>query len=155
MRRITILRALAALALVAGLATITATKHAVPTIYAASGCSIATLHGSYAAIQPAGFTTHHATTGSEVPWQVVGIFTFDGSGNTFAAYTAAVDGAIYQKQTSAGTYAVNPDCTGTISLTTGDAAGYAADLAISGSGAEMFGISTSAGDTATFDAKKQ
>ncbi len=156
MKRITIIRALAALAVVIALATVTTTsRHAVRAVYAASGCSNATLNSSYSFIQPAGFTTHNSTTGNEVPWQFVGVETFDGKANTTVSYTAAVDGAIYQNQASAGTYTVNSNCTGSLSFTEGDAAGLTFNIAISGGGAEVFAISTNSGDTATVVEKKQ
>ncbi len=156
MKRITIVPALAALAVVIALAAVgTISKHAVPAVYAAGGCSNATLNGNYSFIQPAGFTTHNSTTGNEVPWQFVGVETFDGKVKTTVSYTAAVDGAIYQNQASAGTYNVNPNCTGSLTFTEGDAAGLILNIAISGGGAEVFAISTNSGDTATVVEKKQ
>lgn len=156
MKRITIVRALAALAVVIALATvITKSRHAVPAVYAASGCSNAALNSNYGFIQPAGFTTHNAPTGNEVPWQFVGVETFDGKGNTIVRYTAAVDGAISQNQASAGTYNVNSNCTGSLAFTEGDAAGLTFDIAISGGGADVFAISTNSGNTATVIEKKQ
>jgi hypothetical protein len=127
-----------------------------PVVHAQSGCSNATLTGNYAAIQPAGFTTPgRSLKGAAVPWQVVGTFTLDGAGNVSASYTAAVNGTDYTSQTASGSYTVNSDCTASLSFTSGDAAGYAADLAIIRSGAELFGIAAGNGDTASFDAKKQ
>jgi hypothetical protein len=154
MKRITIIRALAALAVVIALAAVgTISKHAVPAVYAASGCSNATLNGNYSIIQPAGFTTHNSTTGNEIPWQFAGFATFDGKGAiTSTNYTAAVNGAIYPNQNYSGTYSVGSDCTGTLSL---PAIQYGANIYVIGSGAEFFGISSSLGDTASFDAKRQ
>ena len=114
-----------------------------------------TLNSNYSFIQPAGFTTHNSTTGNEVPWQFVGVETFDGKDKTTVSYTAAVDGAISQNQAAAGTYTVNSNCTGSLSFTEGDAAGLTFDIAISGGGAEVFAISTNSGDTATVVEKKQ
>ena len=150
-----ILSALAMTALAVLAIVTTKSEPIVPAVYASTGCTDATLTGHYAAIQPAGFTTLHSTTGREVPWQVVGVFTFDGKGSTSINYTAAVDGVVFTAQAAAGTYTVQSDCTGSLSLTTGDAAGYNANIVIRGGGAEVFGISTGAGDTASFDAKKQ
>jgi hypothetical protein len=50
---------------------------------------------------------------------------------------------------------VNPDCTGSISITTGPGAGVTFNTVIIGGGAELFGINTSAGFTSSVDAKKQ
>lgn len=157
MKRITVVRALAAaLAVVVALATVTTTsKHAVR-VYAAPGCSNATLNGNYAVIQPAGFTTHNSTTGNEVPWQFAGIAFFDGKGGGTTDYTAAVNGAIFFPNTPTLAYTVSTDtsgnCTGTLSLPAVD---YVANIYVVGGGAEVLGVSTSPGDTATFDAKKQ
>ena len=157
MKRITIIRALVALGVVLALATVTATsKHAERAVYAAGGCSNAILNGNYAVIQSAGFTTHNSTTGNEVPWQFAGFAFFDGKGTVTADYTAAVNGAIFPNQTPTGSYTLSTDssgnCTGTLSLPPVD---YTANIYVVGGGAEVFGISTNAGDTATFDAKKQ
>jgi hypothetical protein len=127
---------------------------AVPAVYAASGCSVATLNGNYGFIQPGGFTTHNSATGSEVPWQYVGIEAFDGKGNTNVNYTAAVNGATSTGQSSVGIYNVNSDCTGSLSFITGDAAGLNFNIVIVSGGAEVFAISTNAGDTATTIEKK-
>lgn len=156
MKRITIIRVLPALAVMIALAAATTiSRHAVPAVYAASGCSTATLNGSYVFIQPAGFTTRNSAVGSEVPWQFVGLETFDGKGNTTVNYTSAIEGAISQNQASTGTYTVKPDCTGSLSFTEGDAAGLTANIAISGAGADVFAISTNPGDTASVIEKKQ
>src|SRR4051794_21667231 len=77
------------------------------------GCSNATLRGSY------GFTS----TGTLLalppplagPFAEVGRQTFDGKGNTDATATASANGNI-AKLTLQGTYAVNPDCTGSMTL---------------------------------------
>jgi len=131
-------------------------KHGLPVVHAQSGCSVATLTGNYGFIQPAGFITPgHAVKGAEVPWQLAGIMAFDGAGDVSASYSGAINGTVFTNQTASGTYAVNSDCTGSLSFTSGDAAGYTANMAIIGGGAELFGVSTGTGDTASFDAKKQ
>lgn len=185
MKRIRTVSALAALAVVVALAIVsTRSKHTVPTVYAASGCSNATLNGNYALMQPAGFIAPGgSTTGSEVPWQFVGVANFDGQpqGHIQVVYTAVVNGAISGKdlqstpQTGVGVYTVSSEpnflepiselpCTGSISLRSGDAAGITANIVIVGGGAEVFGIitntggitsSTNAGGTASFHLKKQ
>ncbi len=133
---------------------------AVPAVYAAPPCSASTLTGSYAMIQPAGFTANgSSTTGGEVPWQFVGVATFDGNGGLNAKWTAAVNGVIsgsfFTRQAKGATYTVNSDCTGLISLNGPDAYGTI-DIVVIGSGAELFGIwDIPGGSTATFDAKKQ
>ena len=161
MKRITVRRALAALVVLAALAVVTTTsKKTVPAAYASTGCSDATLNGKYAVIQPAGFTAPGNGTATPVPWQFVGVTDFKGDGTLSAEWTAAVNGAISggppnPLQTSSGNYTVNSDCAGSLTLTGPNAAGSTANLVVIGGGAEIFGIWTNTGNTATFDAKKQ
>ncbi|PYX79850.1 MAG: hypothetical protein DMG70_26190 [Acidobacteria bacterium] len=50
------------------------------------------------------------------PRTAVGVFTFDGTGNLHnGVATSSLAGAV-ASETFSGTYAVNPDCTGTISV---------------------------------------
>ncbi len=173
MQRITVVRALAGLAVVVALAMVAITsKHTVPPVYAGSGCSAATLNGNYAVMQPAGFTANgNNTTGGEVPWQFVGVAYFDGHGNMAATYTATVNGAISFNNMDTGTYTLTAgnvlqslissapsECVGSITFGNGGSApGYTANIATVNGGAEIFGIyaPVSGGGTATFDLKKQ
>ena len=165
MKRITIVGALAAFVILAALAVATKTsERTVPTVYASQtvpGCTVATLNGNYAVMQPGGFTVSgNSTTGNEVPWQFVGVANFDGQGNIQVIYSAVVNGAFYSNQTGTGSYDLRSgpnfsECIGTINLPLGSDPGYAANIAVVGGGAEVFGISTNAGGTAAFDAKKQ
>lgn len=118
-------------------------------------CTNATLTGNYGYNFPGFVTPGRGTMGNEVPWAVVGVVTLDGAGNISNRYTAAINGVIYTGQTASGTYTVNSDCTGSITFTAGDAAGGTYNLVIIGGGTEFVGISTNAGNTASFDAKKQ
>ena len=76
-------------------------------------CSNASLQGSY------GFTS----TGTLLalppplagPYAEIGRQTFDGQGNTDGTATASADGNI-NNLTFLGTYVVNPDCTGSMTL---------------------------------------
>ena len=131
-----------------------ASKHSIPSAYASTGCSVATLSGHYAFIQPAGLTARNST-GNEVPWQYVGIETSDGAGNTTVSYTAAVNGDIFTSQSAAGTYNVNSDCSGSLLFNSGNAAGLSANFVIASGGTEVFGLVTNSGDTASFVEKKQ
>lgn len=128
---------------------------ALPVVHAQSGCSAGTLTGNYAFSNP-GFTTPGSPVkGIEVPFAAVGVFAFDGAGNISTSYTFAFKGVVSQGLTSSGTYTVNSDCTGSISFTTGDAAGLNLNMVIIGGGTEIFGIETNPSFTGTFDAKKQ
>ena len=129
-------------------------KHGVPVVHAQSGCSVATLSGNYGFIQPAGFTRLHPKSPS-VPWQFEGLLTFDGSGNASATYATAVNGQVFTNQTTAGTYTVNSNCTGSLAWTSGDAAGLTYNFVIVNGGNDIFAVDTSSGDTASVILKKQ
>ena len=79
-------------------------------------CSIATLHGSF------GYTSTGTLLDSYVPAPYAGPFaevgrqTFDGKGNTNATATVSSNGNILQQATIQGTYTVNADCTGSMTL---------------------------------------
>jgi hypothetical protein len=151
-----IVNSLLALAVLAVLVIATTTSnHTVRPVYAQSGCTDATLAGNYA-FNGSGFTTpHKEKTGTEVPAAAAGVFTFDGAGNVSTVFTVSVNGGIEVGDTSSGTYTVNSDCTGTLSLTTGAVAGYDINFVMIGGGPEVFGVSTTPGVTQTLDLKKQ
>lgn len=136
-------------------------KHSVPTVYASSGCSVATLNADYA-FTDSGFA-HPREAGivpqaPEVPVAAVGVLMFDGAGNvSFPNLTLQINGSSVINSSSAGTgsYTVNSDCTGSISITSGSVAGVDFNMVIIGGGTEVFGTLTSPGNTQTFDAKKQ
>jgi hypothetical protein len=78
-------------------------------------CSNATLHGSF------GFTSTGTLLPAGVPppfagpYAEVGRQTFDGNGDTAATATISANGNII-KLTITGTYTVNPDCIGSMTL---------------------------------------
>jgi len=73
-------------------------------------CSNATLKGTFA-FTSTGFITPPAPAPAQ-PFAIVGTQTFDGNGDFTAAGTVSLNGKI-MPVTLAGTYTVNPDCTGT------------------------------------------
>jgi hypothetical protein len=153
-RMITSLLAMAVLAAVAMFAP--TAKHrftALPLVHAQSGCSNATLSGNYG-LTFQGFDIVRGGMNS-VPFAGAGVLGFDGGGNVSISLTTALNGQISPVDTSAGTYTVNSDCTGALSLTTGNAAGETLYLVIVSSGREVLGMSTLNTQTLTFDAKKQ
>jgi hypothetical protein len=84
-----------------------------PTAKAANkGCSNASLQGTFVYTSTGSIVTPPEIAG---PIGEVGAQTFDGGGNTTATATLSSNGTIVQL-TIAGTYAVNPDCTGTFTL---------------------------------------
>jgi hypothetical protein len=130
------------------------------TVYAQSACSNTTLNSNYAftdsGFADSGLFMRHARVkGTAVPVSAVGVLSFDGAGDvSFSSLTLVVNGGI-SSETGSGSYTVNSDCTGSISLTNGSIAGITFNMVIAGGGTEIFGILTSPGNTQSFDAKKQ
>jgi len=108
-------------------------------------CSNATLHGSF------GYTSTGTLLPSYVPPPFAGPFgevgrqTFDGNGNTDATATLSANGNI-NTVTIQGTYTVNPDCTGSMTLNVSplDATVHA-DFVIDDDGAELRVIGADSG----------
>lgn len=109
-------------------------------------CSIATLKGSF------GYTSTGTLLDSDVPAPYAGPFaevgrqTFDGKGNTNATATVSSNGNILQHATIRGTYTVNADCTGSMTLYVVQFQATAhADFVIDRDGAEIRAIGTDSG----------
>jgi hypothetical protein len=110
-------------------------------------CSNASLQGSF------GFTS----TGTLLalppplagPFGEIGRQTFDGQGNTEATATLSANGNI-NRVTIQGTYVVNPDCTGSMTLFISPLGVTAhLDFVIDDDGAELRAIATGAGTIET------
>ncbi len=78
-------------------------------------CSNATLRGSFGYTSTGTLLDAYAPPPFAGPFAEVGRQTFDGKGNTDATATLSANGNI-SKVTIQGTYAVNPDCTGSLTL---------------------------------------
>lgn len=109
-------------------------------------CSNATLWGSF------GYTSTGTLLDSYVPPPFAGPFaevgrqTFDGKGNTDATATLSANGNINQNVAIEGTYTVNPDCTGSMTLNVPSLQTTVhADFVIDHDGAEIRAISTDSG----------
>jgi hypothetical protein len=76
------------------------------------GCSTASLQGTFAYTSTGFITAPPEIAG---PFAETGTQTFDGRGHTTAAVTLSQNGNILPV-TVTGTYTVNPDCTGTMTL---------------------------------------
>ena len=118
-------------------------------------CSNATLHGSF------GYTSTGTLLPSYVPPPFAGPFaevgrqTFDGNGDTEATATLSANGNINQV-TIQGTYTVNPDCTGSMTLNVSPLdATVQADFVIDDDGAELRVIGTDSGVVESRVYKKQ
>jgi hypothetical protein len=121
----------------------------------AKGCSSASLQGSF------GYTSIGTLLDSYVPPPYAGPFgevgrqTFDGKGHTAAAASTSSNGN-FAKVTVEGTYTVNPDCTGSMTLNVSpfDSTVHA-DFVISDDGAEIRAIGSDAGLVETRVYQKQ
>lgn len=108
-------------------------------------CSNASLRGSF------GFTSTGTLLPSFVPPPLAGPFaeagrqTFDGRGNTAYTATSSANGNIASNVTFEGTYAVNPDCTGSMTLSNPILGAIHAAFVIDDDGAELRTISTDSG----------
>ena len=117
-------------------------------------CSEASLHGSF------GFTS----TGTLLalpppkagPFAEIGRQTFDGRGNTDATATLSTNGNIVKGVTAQGTYAVNPDCTGSMTIyVLPFGSTVTLDFVIDDDGRELRAIVTGAGSIESRVYKKQ
>ena len=113
-------------------------------------CSNASLVGSF------GFTGTGTVFNPSVSlFAQVGRQTFDGKGNTDATANTSINGASFPV-TIKGTYTVNPDCTGSLTLHVSPVdITVHADLVMVSDGAEFRAIVTDPGSVVTFVAKKQ
>lgn len=103
-------------------------------------CSVASLHGGF------GFTSSGTLNAlpppSGGPFGEIGRQTFDGEGNTDGTATLTANGNL-RRVTWQGTYAVNPDCTGSMTLSVSPlGATVNLDFVIDDDGAELRAIAT-------------
>jgi hypothetical protein len=116
-------------------------------------CSNATLQGSFGytatgTLLPASVSPPYAG-----PYAEVGRQTFDGKGNTHATATLSANGNIFEV-TIEGTYNVNPDCTGSMILSSSLGVEHA-DLVIDDDGAELRAICADLGVVKSHVYKRQ
>jgi len=88
--------------------------------------------------------------GVQVPWVGTGTAYFYAGGVITTSYTTSVNGVIYTDQTTSGQFKVNRNCTGTITFTSGDAAGLTATFVVTFEGEYVIGTDTDPGDTMNF-----
>jgi hypothetical protein len=144
--------ALLATALVVALAIIVITSnHGVRAVYAHSGCSIATLSGSYG-LSFTGFSGRSERGPVNVPHAGNGLATFDGAGNFAANYTDSFNNEVNQGVVYTATYTVSPDCTGTF---TGTGGGDNFVFTVVHDGAEVLALDTFSRNMLSVDLKKQ
>lgn len=107
MKRINIAPVLTIVALALGLASAARAEN--------KDCTNATLKGSFGYISTGTLLESYVPSPFAGPFAEVGTQTFDGSGGTSATATLSSNGNIVPV-TVTGTYSVNPDCTGTLTL---------------------------------------
>jgi hypothetical protein len=115
-------------------------------------CSVATLNGGYA-FTLSGFLQEHAgqPVGGNLAFAESGVRTFDGDGHFTDSHTsAAVAGTVFHSNNS-GTYTVDSDCTGTMTLQSG----LTEDFSIADGGKEIQFIVTTPGRVIFGSMKKQ
>lgn len=118
-----------------------------PGVNAQEACSNATLHGSFGytstgALLPAYVAPYDNLAG---PFAEVGRQTFDGKGNTKATATLTANGNPSQGVAIYGTYVVNPDCTGSMTLNVPSLGAVVhADFVVDDKGTEIRAIVTDA-----------
>ena len=116
------------------------------------GCSNATLKGTFAYTNTGFITAPPPQAG---PFAGVGTQTFDGNGHTNATAWVSQNGNILQV-TITGTYTVNPDCTGTLTLQISPVGitGHSF-FVIDDGGAGLRAINTDPGEVITTVARRQ
>lgn len=129
----------------------------VPTAQASdhTECSLATLKGSFGYTATGTLLPTVAPPPFAGPFGEIGRQTFDGRGSTDATATASANGNI-AKLTITGTYTVNPDCTGTMTLYVSPLGATAhVDFVIDKDGTEIRTIGTDPGEIETRVYRKQ
>ena len=118
-------------------------------------CSIATLRGSFGYSSAGTLLPAYVGPPFAGPFGEVGRQVFDGKGNTKATAALSANGNIV-KVTIEGTYTVNPDCTGSMTLNVSplDATVHA-DFVIDDEGSELRVIGTDSGVVESRVYKKQ
>ena len=108
-------------------------------------CSNATLQGSFGYTSTGTLLDAYAPPPFAGPFAEVGRQTFDGKGKTEATATLSANGNI-SNVTIEGTYAMNPDCTGSLVLNVSPlGVTVHADFVIDDDGAELRAIVTDSG----------
>lgn len=117
-----------------------------------AGCSNATIQGTYA------FTIHGTILnldGSTLLVDGLAKTTFDGKGNLTQLDAVAVNGNVAPGWASnTGTYSVNPDCTGTFTVTNGNLPAVHLQMIVSHSGNTIHDMVTDPGFATTAEAER-
>lgn len=106
------------------------------------GCTLATLRGLYMFAQ----SGYQAVNGNLVPLGVTGKDVFHGNGKFDSLATLSIGGTIVPDDAAPGTYTVNSDCTGTVTVhMTPPTPDVHLDIFIQPDGGQFFTIETDPG----------
>ncbi len=145
LRLTTTLGVASALALIIGVASskgILPKAHAGEDSRGKKGCSVATLQGDY--LYSVRQDSRSDLTDPRLPLVAAGVRAYDGEGNLFQVGTVSRGGAITQHEVATGTYTLDSDCTGTMTI---EAPGVRrhVDIFVATDGSEGAGIRTDDG----------
>ncbi len=123
-------------------------------VSAQAGCSVGSFTGSY------GFLVNKWTSDpNSGASAVIGVLTADGSGSVSGSFTSynSNSGTPLQTGTVVGTYSINPDCRGSMSLTTdtGDTPQLVMVITDAGSNAQLMQTNNSPNSVQTGTARRQ
>lgn len=126
-------------------------------VHAQSGCTNGSLTGNYGFTQTGFFSFSEKGGGGYAPTADVGSLTFDGLGNFSASFTDSTNGKITTGLSAPGTYTVNSDCSGNLTIQNATSPGENVPytFVLVEGGKEMMAISTTSESTQTVTAKKE
>ena len=112
-------------------------------VYAENGCTLRTLNGSYGAAGDGLITFGQppVTSSNTIPIAVAGVQTFDGTGNFSLSNTTNLGGLVFPS-TGAGTYTVNADCTGSVTINVSNGEVLHSNIVIVDHGRQILNVST-------------
>jgi hypothetical protein len=114
-------------------------------------CGLRSLNGSYAMTVSATNLIPPSTT---IQIAAVGVLSFDGEGRLTGTATTSFGGNVSTDPVT-GAYTVEPNCTGTFSITFGNGFTINHNLVLADEGREMYFIQTDPGTITTGHAKRQ
>lgn len=113
-------------------------------VYAHEGCNVRTLRGGYGAATDGLITAGGSPpvgTSATIPIAVMSRQTFDGAGNFSASNTSNLGGLVFTA-TGSGTYTLNADCTGTITVNLTNGETIHSSFVIVDGGRQVLSVST-------------
>ena len=112
-------------------------------VYAQDGCSLKTLNGSYGAAGDGLIATGQppVTSSDTIPIAVAGVQTYDGAGNFSLSNTTNLGGLVFTS-TGSGTYTVNADCTGSVTVNVSNGEVLHSSIVIVDRGRQILNVST-------------